>query len=93
MSRRTIYIPGYDHYSHKRNIRVVCVLNQAERAALDDLMAVLGVKNISAYIRGQMFGAYEGLTREQKRQLREVREWRAREAEAKRAGHAGSDSA
>jgi len=48
-------------------------------------MAVLGVKNISAYIRGQMFGAYKGLSREQKRQLREVQQWRAREAEAKRA--------
>lgn len=93
MAKKIRYIDGYDQYSHRRDVQVTFLLNAAERAALDDLMAVLGVKNISAYIRGQMFGAYEGLTREQKRQLREVREWRAREAEAKRAGHAGSDPA
>lgn len=73
MSRRTTYIPGYDHYSHKRNIRVVCMLNQAERAALDDIMAVLGQTNISRYIRSQIFLSYHTLTRQQKRQLREVR--------------------
>ena len=72
------YIDGYEHYGHRRDIQVVVRLNAAERAALDDLLAVVGARSMSSFIRRQLFGAYEGLTREQKRQLREVREWRAR---------------
>lgn len=93
MAKRVKYVEGYDQYSHRRNVQVTFLLNAAERAALDDLMVVVGARSMSSFIRRQLFGAYEGLTREQKRQLREVREWRAREAEAKRAGHAGSDPA
>lgn len=80
MGKRIRYIDGYEHYGHRRDIQVIVRLNEAERAALDDLMAVLGVRNMAAFIRGQMFRAYGGLTREQKRQLREVREWRAHDA-------------
>ena len=54
-------------------------VNEAEKAALDDLMAVLGVKNQSAFIRGRVFGAYNELTAEQKAKLAEAREWRAKE--------------
>ena len=79
MARHTYYIPGYDHYSHRRNKRIVCVLNECERAALDDLMAVLGYSSVSAYIRAQLFRPYNTLTRHQKRQLRDVQSFRSQE--------------
>ena len=76
MGKRIRYIDGYEHYGHRRDIQVIVRLNEAERAALDDLMAVLGQTNISRYIRSQIFLSYHTLTRQQKRQLREVRQWR-----------------
>lgn len=83
MARKVKYADGYDHYSHRRNVQVTFLLNEAERAALDDLMAVVGARSISSFVRSQLFRAYRGLSREQKRQLREVREWRAKERRCK----------
>ena len=76
---RTIYIPGYNHYSHRRNIQLHFYLNQAELYALQDLMAVTGARNLSKYLRQQLFRAYRDLTPEQKQQLAEVAAFRETE--------------
>jgi len=73
---RTLYIPGYNHYSHRRNIQLHFYLNQAEFYALQDLMAVTGARNLSKYLRQQLFRAYRDLTPEQKQQLADVAAWR-----------------
>ena len=80
MRKKIQYISGYEHYGKRRDIQVIFRLNEAERAALDDLMAVLGARSISGFVRGQLFGAYNGLTKRQKQQLEEVRRWREGEA-------------
>jgi len=77
--KRTIYINGYNHYSHRRNITMRFLVNEAEKRCLDDLMAVMGVRNMSAFIRAQIFRAYRDLTPEQKQQLADVAQWRASE--------------
>ena len=78
--KKVEYLQGYDHYDKKKTIPVTFFLSEAERSALEDLTAVLGVRNLSAFVRGQVFKAYERLTEEQKKQMREVAEWRATEA-------------
>ena len=75
--KRITYVNGYDHYSHKRNILMRFLLNEAEYQFLFDLMSVLHVRNMSAFIRAQLFHAYQNLSPEQKRQMAEVAEWRA----------------
>ena len=77
--KKVEYLEGYDQYKTKKDIAITFYVNEAEKAALDDLMAVLGVKNQSAFIRGRVFGAYNELTAEQKARLAEAREWRAKE--------------
>ena len=74
--RKVVYADGYDHYDKHRTVQVIFLVNEAERAALDDLMAVLGVKNMSDFIRGQVFRAFNDLSAAQKGQLKEVRQWR-----------------
>ena len=70
------YISGYDHYDRHRDILINFKINEAEKAALDDLLAVLQVQNLSDFIRAQIFRAFNDLTDEQKEQLAEVRQWR-----------------
>lgn len=72
-----VYEDGYNHYDRHRNIPVVFMLNAAEKAALDDMLAASGVTNVSDFIRGQVFKAHKELTAEQKEQLKEVAKWRA----------------
>ena len=81
--RKVEYIDGYNHYGKKKTIHLTFFMSEAEKAALDDLMAVLKVKNLSAFVRGQAFKAYQSLTPEQKEQMREVAEWRAAEDDVK----------
>ena len=71
------YIPGYDHYDRHRDILVTFKLNEAEKAALDDLLAALEVTNLSDFIRHQVFRAYNDLTPDQKARLADVAAWRA----------------
>ena len=71
-----VYEEGYNHYDRHRNIPVVFMLNEAEKAAFDDMLAASGVTNISDFIRGQIFKAHKEMTPEQKEQLAEVRQWR-----------------
>ena len=73
------YISGYDHYDRHRDILINFKLNEAEKAALDDLLAALEVHNLSDFIRAQIFSAYHTLTPEQKQRLAEVALWRAAE--------------
>ena len=54
-------------------------VNEAEKAFLDDLFAVLEVQNKSAFIRNQTFHAYQSLTDEQRQKMAEVARWRATE--------------
>ena len=71
------YISGYDHhYDRHRDILINFKLNEAEKAALDDLLAALEVHNLSDFIRAQIFRAFNDLTAEQKEQLAEARQWR-----------------
>ena len=70
------YAEGYNHYNKHRTIPVLFFISEVERKALDDLMAVLGVKNQSEFIRGQVFRAFNDLSAAQKGQLAEVRQWR-----------------
>ena len=72
-----VYIDGYNHYNRHRIIPIQFFVNEAEKAALDDLIAVLGVTNLSAFIRGQVFKAYDELSPEQRQQLKDVAKWRA----------------
>ena len=75
--KNVVYVNGYNHYSRHREIPIHFTVNEAEKAALDDLIAVLGVTNLSAFIRGQVFKAYDELSPEQRQQLQEVAKWRA----------------
>ena len=77
--RTTIYADGYNHYSHKREIKVTFFLNESEKAAFDDMMAALEVKNQSEFIRNQIFGAYKKMTPEQLRKMAEVAAFRVEE--------------
>ena len=72
-----VYIDGYNHYNRHRIIPIQFFVNEAEKAALDDLIAVLEVTNISAFIRSQIFKAYNELSPEQRQQLKDVAKWRA----------------
>ena len=74
-----VYMDGYNHYKRHRDIPIHFTVNEAEKAALDDLTAVLGVKNLSDFIRRQVFGAFRNLTDSQKAQMAEVARWRATE--------------
>ena len=74
--KKIIYVQGYNHYNHKRKVKITFMLNQCEHECLSDLMSVLGVGNMSAFIRGQIFRAYSDLTAEQKRMMAEVAAWR-----------------
>ena len=77
--RRIVYVDGYEHLGHNRTEAIIIYLNESERAALDDIMAVLEVSNISAFVRNQIFSAYKYMTPEQLQKLAEVAEWRAEE--------------
>ena len=77
--RKVEYVDGYDQYDKYRTIPVTFFLNEAEKCFLDDLMAVMSVRNMSAFIRSQVFHAYQTLTDEQKEQMREIAQWRASE--------------
>ena len=74
--RKVDYIEGYDHYDKVRTCQVIFLLSEAEKACLEDMVAASGFPNISAFIRKQIFKAYNDMTPEQKQQLREVAEWR-----------------
>ena len=78
-SKNVVYQDGYDHYDRHRNIQVMFLINEAEKAALDDMTAALGVTNLSEFIRGRLFSAYSWMTDEQKKKMKEVAEWRATE--------------
>ena len=73
------YIDGYNHYGKRRNTFVIFRLNEAEKAFLDDLISVMHIKNISAFMRGQAFKAYHELSAEQKAQMGDVAVWRLTE--------------
>ena len=77
--QKIIYAEGYDHYDKERNIQIIFRVNEAEKAFLDDLFAVLEVKNASRFIRNQVFHAYQSLTDEQRQQMAEVARYRATE--------------
>ena len=77
--RKIVYRDGCDHYSHRRTILITFFVNEAEKAALDDLMAAMEEKNMSDFIRRQVFRAYETLTAEQRKKMAEVAEWRKEE--------------
>ena len=77
--KRTTYIDGYDNYSHRRNILMRFLLNEAEYQFLFDLMSVLHITNMSAFFRAQLFRAYRDLSPEQKQQMAHVAHWRASE--------------
>ena len=76
---RIVYEDGYDHLSHRREIKVTFFVNESEKAALDDMMAALEVKNQSEFIRNQIFGAYKTMTPEQLRKMAEVAAFRTEE--------------
>ena len=78
--RRIVYVDGYEHLGHNRTEAIIIYLNESERAALDDIMAVLEVSNISAFVRNQIFSAYKYMTPEQLQKLAEVAEWRTEDA-------------
>ena len=76
---RIIYEDGYDHLSHNRSEFIIVRVNAAEKAALDDMMAALEVKNQSEFIRNQLFNAYKTMTPEQLRKMAEVAAYRTEE--------------
>ena len=78
--RTTIYADGYDHLSHKREVKVTFFVNESEKAAMDDMLAALEVKNQSEFIRNQIFNAYKSMTPEQLRKMAEVAAFRAEDA-------------
>ena len=78
--KKIIYADGYDHLSHRRYVTVIFRLNEAEKAAFDDMLMVLGVTNQSEFIRNQVFAAYKTMTPEQLRQMAEIAEWRVEDA-------------
>ena len=87
--RKIVYRDGYDHYSHRRTILITFFVNESEKAALDDLMAAMEEKNMSDFIRRQVFRAYETLTPEQSKKMAEVAEWRKEEAACNAGGMNG----
>ena len=76
---RIVYEDGYDHLSHNRTEFIIVRVNAAEKAAIDDMTAALGVKNQSEFIRNQIFGAYKSMTPEQLRKMAEVAAFRTEE--------------
>ena len=78
-NRKIEYIEGYDHYDKRRTIKFQLLLNEAEYNFLEDLFTVLQVRNKSAFIRNQVFHAYQSLTDQQRQQMAEVAHWRATE--------------
>ena len=74
--RETEYVEGYNHYDKKRTIKFQLLLNEAENNFLEDLFNVLNIKNKSAFIRSQVFHAYQNLTAEQRKKMEEVAKWR-----------------
>ena len=81
--RKIVYRDGYEHYGHRRTIQITFFVNEAEKAALDDLMAAMEEKNMSDFIRRQVFRAYDTLTPEQRKKMDEVAAWREKEAARK----------
>ena len=79
-NRRVIYADGYEHLSHRRDIAVTFYLNESEKAAMDDMLAALEVKNQSEFIRNQIFAAYKSMTPEQLRKMAEVAAFRTEDA-------------
>lgn len=77
---RIVYEDGYDHLSHTRSEFIIVRVNAAEKAAIDDMTAALGVKNQSEFIRNQIFGAYKSMTPEQLRKMAEVAAFRTEDA-------------
>ena len=77
--KRIVYMDGYEHLGHNRTEAIIVYLNESERAALDDIMAVLEVSNISAFVRNQIFCAYKYMTPEQLQKLAEVAAFRVEE--------------
>ena len=78
--RKIIYADGYDHLSHKRDVKVTFFVNESEKAAMDDMLAALEVKNQSEFIRNQIFNAYKSMTPEQLRKMAEVAAFRTEDA-------------
>jgi len=78
--RKIVYRDGYEHYGHRRTIQITFFVNEAEKAALDDLMAAMEEKNMSDFIRRQVFRAYDTLTPEQRKKMDEVAKFRAEDA-------------
>ena len=76
MAKKTVFEDGYNHYSHKHKVKITFMLSEAHRAALDDLMMVLGETNLSEYIRTQIFRPYYSLNKKQKQQLEELKKLR-----------------
>ena len=78
--KKVIYADGYEHLSHRRDIKVTFFVNESEKAAMDDMLMVLGVTNLSEFIRNQVFAAYKTMTPEQLRQMAEIAEFRSEDA-------------
>ena len=66
------YTTGYDRFSQIRNIKIHFKLNEAEKYALEDLLTVLEVRNLSSFIRTQIFSVYHDLTPDQLQQLHDL---------------------
>ena len=75
--KKVDYVEGYDHYDKKKTIAVTFFMSEAEKSAMDDMMAAAGIRNQSEFIRKQIFKAYKDLTPEQLEQMAEVAKWRA----------------
>ena len=75
-NRTKVYADGYDQYDKKRTIKFQILFNEAEINFLEDLFNVLNVTNKSAFIRHQVFHAYQDLTDDQKKKMAEVARWR-----------------
>lgn len=73
------YTTGYDRFSQIRNIKIHFKLNEAEKYALEDLLTVLEVRNLSSFIRTQIFSVYHDLTPDQLQQLDELASQRVSE--------------
>lgn len=75
-NKKIVYVAGYNHYNRKRKQKITFMLNQCEYECLMDLLSVQGIRNMSAFIRGQIFRAYSDLTAGQKRMMADVAAWR-----------------
>ena len=76
---KVVYAEGYNHYSKHKTVQVLFFISEAEKAILEDLMAVQGATNKSDFIRRQLFRSFDNLNAEQKARLAEVVKWRATE--------------